>query len=438
LKILVVSNGFPPRGRWGTEFYTRELVDGLRGRGHELRVLHPLRDARRERYSIEETEEDGVPLSLLVNPGDPRKRFEASYLDPRVEDTFRRLLEREKPDLVHFTYLLWGLSVRLPSVARKLSIPSVVTLTDYGLLCHRGQMFDWKLRACDGPGSPAHCARCIREPAPFDYGDSDLQARRVATRFFALLGGLGKVVVKRDVKRRVEAVRAALTDVTRFIAPTEVIEEAFVSAGVPAERIRRLVYSFDETEYLAVRDVAPPRHARIGFLGQFAPHKGLAHLLDAAALVDLRRGGAGSWELVLHGAASEGRHRLFGPSVVASANRRRVRLGGPFAPEDAPRILAGFSAIAVPSLWDENAPLTVLQARAAGVPVIGSDRRGISEVLEDGRHGRIVPTGDISSLADAIEEVIDGKLGRLEEAGLPLSLDAHLDAVEEIHAEAIG
>ena len=438
MKILVVSNGFPPRGRWGTEFYTKGLVDGLGERGHELAVLHPVRDGKAERYSLEEVNEDGVPIYLLANPGDPRKRFEASYVDARVEEVFRTVLERERPDLIHFTYLLWGLSVRLPSVARNLRIPSVATLTDYGLLCHRGQMFDWKLRPCSGPETPAKCARCIREPAPYDYGDSDLQARRVATRLCALVGGLGRVVVKRDVRRREEAVRAALADVSRFIAPTAVLEEAFVKGGIEPERIRRLVYAFDDHEYVAVRRIPPPRSVRIGFLGQFAPHKGLRPLVDAAALVDLRRGGAGNWELVLHGAASGGRHRLFGPAVLASAHKKRVRLGGPFEPEDAPRILAGFSAIAVPSLWDENAPLTVLQARAAGVPVIGSDCRGISEVLEDGVHGRLVPTGDISALADAIEEVIDGKLGRIEAPGLPLSLDDHLDVIEEIYDEARG
>jgi len=54
VRILVVSNGFPPRGRWGTEFYTKELVRGLSARGHELFVLHPERSGERPRYTLEE------------------------------------------------------------------------------------------------------------------------------------------------------------------------------------------------------------------------------------------------------------------------------------------------------------------------------------------------------------------------------------------------
>ncbi len=52
MKILVVSNGFPPRGKWGTEFYTKELVIGLVGRGHDVSVLHPDRSGSESRYRL--------------------------------------------------------------------------------------------------------------------------------------------------------------------------------------------------------------------------------------------------------------------------------------------------------------------------------------------------------------------------------------------------
>ncbi len=436
MKVLVVSNGFPPRGSWGTEFYTRELVHGLRGRGHEMSVLHPVRDGAKPRYSIDRVEESGIPVWLLSNPGDPRKRFEPSYEDPRVEEVLRAHLERERPDLVHFTYLLWGLSVRLPAVARSLGIPSVVTLTDYGLLCHRGQMFDWTLDRCEGAHSAERCARCVREPGPHDFGPSDLMARRLTVRILAALGGLGRVATTRDLRRREEVVRGGLAHVSRFIAPTEVLGETFAKHGIPREKITSLVYSFAEEEYVAARALPPPERIRFGFLGQLAPHKGVDTLIEAVDVLDRRRPDAGDWELVLHGGSNGGRHRLFGPAVLARANRDRVRMGDPFEPSDAPEVFAGFSAIVLPSRWDENSPLSVLQARAVGVPVVATDVAGIAEVVEDGRHGRLVPPGDAEALASALEEVLDGRVGRIAEPGLPLSLDAHLDAVETIHAEA--
>ena len=96
MRILVVSNGYPPRGGFGTEFYTRELVLGLARRGHFASVLHPERGGGRPRYALERVSEDGVPIALLHNPGDPRKRFESSYRDEGVERAFAEHLERER------------------------------------------------------------------------------------------------------------------------------------------------------------------------------------------------------------------------------------------------------------------------------------------------------------------------------------------------------
>ena len=111
----------------------------------------------------------------------------------------------------------------------------------------------------------------------------------------------------------------------------------------------------------------------------------------------------------------------------------RLKVEEPFEPEEAPRILAGLDAVVVPSEWDENAPLTVLQARAAGVPVIGSDMEGISEVIEAPRFGLTYPMGDAGALADCMREVILGNLGRLLDPGLPVGLVEHLDRIQELH-----
>ena len=110
MKVLYVSNGFPPRGQWGTEFYTRQLVVGLADKGVEPFVLHPERDGTQPRYTVEREMAGDVPVALLHNLGDPKKSFRDSYENEDVERIFRDLIEELQPDVVHFTYLLWGLS----------------------------------------------------------------------------------------------------------------------------------------------------------------------------------------------------------------------------------------------------------------------------------------------------------------------------------------
>lgn len=437
MRLLVVTNGYPPRGRFGTEFYARALVRGLVARGHAVEVLHPVREGARPRYDLWTVEEEGVPVHLLANPGDPRGRFAASYRDEHVEALVADLCERRGLELAHCVYLLWGLSVGLPSALSARGLPTVVTATDHGLVCHRGQMFDAELRHCGGPQPAATCARCIRTPAPYDLAPTARGAKRALAAGLAALGGFGRVVTTRDVEAREAAVREAFVSAAHVIAPTPPIGAALLAKGLDPAKLTELVYAFDAEPYRAVQDVAPPASPRIGFLGQLAPHKGLGTLLEAARALARERGPE-AFELVLHGAPSEGRHRLYADHVLRDVRPARVVRGAPFEPDECPRILAGFSALAVPSLWDENAPLAVLQARAAGVPVLGSDVGGIRAVVTPGEHGRLVPPGDVSAWTRALGEVVDGALPRCAHPGLPVALEDHLERIEAIYHAALA
>jgi len=428
MKCLVVSNGYPPRGGFGTEFYTRELVRGLAQRGHSVAVLHPERGRGRARYTLESVREDGVPVFLLHNPGDPEKRFGPSYRDADVERVFAALLSQERPDVVHFTYLLWGLSLRLPELARAQGIPSVATLTDYGLLCHRGQMFDARLARCGGPHPPARCARCIRTPSAAEHGALARLVRRSAGEALALFGGLGLVPVRADLERREREVRGALAALARLIAPTRGLLEHFARAGVPRSKLVPLLYAFDERGY---RWLGRAGRVRFGFLGQFAPHKGLACLLRAARALEALAPGS-DWELVLYGRPA-GRHRRYAEGLLARLGTEHVRVLEPFAHAEAPRVLGELSALVAPSEWDENAPLSVLQARALGLPVIGTDVPGIAEIVSVPAQGRLVPVGDAHALAAAMHTVLTGELRGPVEPGLPLALGAHLARLEELY-----
>jgi glycosyltransferase involved in cell wall biosynthesis len=435
MKILLVSNGYPPRGNFGTEFYTRELARSLAGRGHALLVLHPERDGSRARYTLERVEVEGLPVHLLHNPGDPRKRFASSHSDAEVERVFAEFLARERPDVVHFTYLLWGLSLGLPGVARAQRIPSVATLTDYGLLCHRAQMFDASQARCGGPHPPERCARCIRTPSASEYPPPLRFARGLAAEALASFGGFEYVAVAADLRAREAAVRAAFAALARLIAPTRALRATFERAGAPREKLVDLLYAFDERAYRSAPR-APLGRVRFGFFGQFAPHKGLATLLAAAREL-ARLEPKADWELVLHGGQSHGRYRRYAERELAGLDARHVRLAAPFAPDEAPRILAELSALVVPSEWDENAPLAVLQARAAGVSVLGTDVPGIAEVVGAAERARLVPVGDAAALARALQRFVREGPPALE-PGLPLTLDEHVARLEELYRSVVG
>ena len=91
----------------------------------------------------------------------------------------------------------------------------------------------------------------------------------------------------------------------------------------------------------------------------------------------------------------------------------------------------------VPSQWDENAPLTVLQARAAGVPVIASDVPGVREVLQPGVHGLLFPHDEPEELADAMREIILGRFPRALTPSPLISYREHLARIENVYLELV-
>ena len=69
-------------------------------------------------------------------------------------------------------------------------------------------------------------------------------------------------------------------------------------------------------------------------------------------------------------------------------------------------------AVIVPSMWADPCPTVVLEAMAAGRPVVASASGGILDMVVDGVTGRLVPPGDVSALAQAISSVLRDPQGR--------------------------
>jgi glycosyltransferase involved in cell wall biosynthesis len=99
---------------------------------------------------------------------------------------------------------------------------------------------------------------------------------------------------------------------------------------------------------------------------------------------------------------------------------------------DVPRILQALDIYAQPSLT-EGLPLAVVEAAAAGLPIVASDVGGIPEIIEHGVNGLLVPPGDAQALADAIQQLIDDpqRARQLGEA-------ARRTAFERFSAEAMA
>jgi glycosyltransferase involved in cell wall biosynthesis len=146
----------------------------------------------------------------------------------------------------------------------------------------------------------------------------------------------------------------------------------------------------------------------VGFLNRFVEAKGTAVTIDALA-----------------GLPGDVRMTMVGDGPMDGSIREAARIRGligridikPRVPStDVPELLRGLDVVILPSLttrnWKEQFGRVLIEAMACGVPVIGSDSGEIPNVIGDA--GLIVPEGNASALADAIQTIRTDALLRAE------------------------
>jgi glycosyltransferase involved in cell wall biosynthesis/aminoglycoside phosphotransferase (APT) family kinase protein len=198
--------------------------------------------------------------------------------------------------------------------------------------------------------------------------------------------------------------RALARGVDRYLAVSrEIAAELTGKLGWPEEKVE-VVHNAVDTESAAVP--APPGlRERLGGSetrplvltpARLNPQKGHRVLLEAIAEVPD----------ALFLLAGEGSERA---ALEAEAERLgvadRVRFLG--RREDVPQLLAACDVFALPSLY-EGSSLAVLEAMAAGIPIVSSAIGGTEELIEDGSGGLLVPPGDAKALAAALRRVLAG------------------------------
>ncbi len=146
---------------------------------------------------------------------------------------------------------------------------------------------------------------------------------------------------------------------------------------------------------------------RILFLGNLFESKGVHDLIDAVSLVSTRTDA----QIALKFVGS-----FVDASSAAVIQRRLASLpSNVTVPTPAPAYghskwaeLMNSDVLVFPSYYcRENLPLVVIEAMAAGLPVIGANWRGISSLIEDGKSGYIVPVSDPEAIASALTKLID-------------------------------
>ena len=272
-----------------------------------------------------------------------------------------------------------------------------------------------------------HCCAVVgtvHNNAEFRYGAADDPLRARLRRW-----------AYRRLLQRAEAVVAVSTDVRRSLLEDLHLDEAVAQRLVVVPNgvaLPPLLPAEARAEVRRHHDV-PEQIPLILGAGRLTEQKNFAALVEAAAVLRERQR---DFRILV---AGEGELRSSLQARIADLGlSERMRLLGNVT--DLGDLMQAADLFVLPSLW-EGLPLVLLEALAAGLPVVATRIRGVAEVIQDGVQGRLVPTRDAAALAAVLEELLENPRVRadLSQAGRQLVQDAYsFDRVAERLGDIYG
>ena len=346
MRIAIVHNRYQQQGGEDAVFEAEASL--LERHGHEVtRVLFDNRD-----LAAEASLRQNATLALTT------------VWSRQARARLRDVVERVRPDVVHFHNTFPLVSPAAYAVCRQAGAAVVQTLHNYRLLCPSGTLFR--------DGKP--CEDCMDRTLLAGvrhgcYRDSRAQTAVVATML------------------TLHRVRATWRDdVDLYIALTDFARNKLVQGGLPPDRV---VVKPNFVDPPTLADPGP----RDGFLyvGRLAPEKGVGTLLDAWQSLPRQH-------LTLIGS---------GPLDGWARDRARhvpgVTLHGHLAREGVYQHMRASRALVFPSLWYETFGMVAVEAFAQGTPVIAARIGGIPELVRHGETGLLFEPGNGRALASSVE-----------------------------------
>lgn len=433
MKAAQVVGWYFPEGAGGSEQFVRALVRDLENLGIKTVVLAPRDGVTAGSYEIDGTRVVRYPVPT------PRLRPEVSGVIPhRMFNVFEAAVRAERPEVVHFHSLTLGVSRWHVLAARDAGARVFVSLHVPGNVCPRGTLLEWGERPCDGLVTPGRCGACVLQK----QGLARAVARLIAQVPWTWSGSVGGLIPGRagtalgipaGVARGWSAFEEVFALAERVLVPCLWMKEVLARNGLPEEKIVLCRQGLTEKAFSQrVPRVRAAGSLRAGALGRPDELKGFDLAVRAVTAMDP------SLEIALEIVLSEPQsdeeraclHRL--EALSSSDPRVRVRRG--LSRFEVANWMGGLDVLLVPSRVFETGPLVVLEAAAAGVPVLGSDLGGIRELVREGETGVLLPWNDVSAWTRTLEGLCrDGaQLSRLLVGWAPVRRS--MAAAEEIVA----
>jgi len=370
MRLLTISNFYPPHHVSGYAMLCSDVVESLRARGHEATVLtstlgcgREIRDGHVHRLLALESPLDYYrPIEGLAYPIANRRNL----------NHLRRLADEFRPDIV-FVWGMWNLSKRLAEEAERLMGSRVVyyLANPWPIEPNQHQAY-WELptRRPWLNRVKAGCRHAVKWLLRSEW-------QPVALRF-----------------EHAPCCSRALRD-------------QLAAAGVPLRDAPTIYEGIDVESYArhAAQRRLPARDGLLSlvYVGLLVPHKGVHTVVEALSRLspEIRE----RVRLTILGSGHPDYESTLRDLVKARNLARYVSFEHPIARTELPGFLARHHALVMPSIWEEPLALIMQEGLASGLAFVGSATGGTKEIIRDGENGLLFGPEDVDLLAEHVRRL---------------------------------
>lgn len=408
MRILTVTNWYPPHHRGGYEINCADVMTRMASRGHQVEVL--CSDERLEGVSDGANRSgESIPvhrsLRLYWRDDAPWKPAVGERL--RIERvnqaSLARVLDSLEPDIVSVWHM-GVMSLSLLATIGHRDLPVVYAICD-----------SWPTYAL----KQDHWSRLFNGSVPRRTVGHMLERIVSSPCVLPDLGSLGRGSFVSSFTRQDVQANSPWT---------------FVRHGIIPSGIDRLNLKAPETESCPGPD--RPWDWKLGYFGRFDPRKGTETLIRGFALLPERA------SLVMYGRGGEAEKERLRRLAESLGIGERVSFGTLESSELGAAYRA-LDCVVFPSEWPEPFGLVPLEAMECGVPVVATGVGGSADFTLDDVNAVLFPAGDPAGLAEAVRRLADDPSlrARLVEQGRSTAqtydVDRMADAYEAAFAEEV-
>lgn len=322
-----------------------------------------------------------------------------------AEKRLRRLIRDTRPDAVYILHEINHLSPSIIRAAKKEHVRVIHRISDFFMFCAR---YDF---LCDGD----ICEACL-------HGDYSKAREKKCVKGSKAGTALRLLAMKIYSKTKI------FDEVDAFITTCEFTKNKMIEGGMNCGKITCIPTFIDSSKIKPCYE----HDNYFLFLGRLAKQKGAIYAIKAMSY--LKDTG---YTLKITGELSDSEEdQVIWKYIVDNGLEKKIEFTGFKHGEDLQRLISRCTCVLCPAIWYENMPNTVIEAYAAGKPVVASRVGSFIEIVDDGVTGRLFEMKNDMALADILSEFISDcdlsvRLGRnaREKCERDYDVDTHMKKV---------